>query len=115
MPCYFCFSSVQFRNITPHSKKNLAFHSLLRRNMIIPLILTTSFIHFSLKGWENVLVELGSERVNPGACVIVRDVFVGGPSFPTLFAAAIFEGRIRICEVKVRQTPIQFSQSNTFS
>ena len=27
-------------------------------------ILTTSLIHFSLKGWENVLFELGSERVN---------------------------------------------------
>ena len=25
---------------------------------------TTSLIHFSLKGWENVLFELGSERVN---------------------------------------------------
>ena len=31
--------------------------------MIILLILTTSLIHFSLKGWENVLFELGSERV----------------------------------------------------
>ena len=27
------------------------------------LILTTSLIHFSLKGWQNVLFELGSERV----------------------------------------------------
>ena len=32
--------------------------------MIIVPILTTSLIHFSLKGWENVLFELGSERVN---------------------------------------------------
>ena len=30
--------------------------------MTIPLILTTSLICFSLKGWENVLSELGSER-----------------------------------------------------
>ena len=27
-------------------------------------ILTISLIHFFLKGWENVLFELGSERVN---------------------------------------------------
>ena len=33
------------------------FHSLLRWNMIILPILTTSVIHFSLKGWENVLFE----------------------------------------------------------
>ena len=32
--------------------------------MIIIPILTTSLIHYSLKGWENVLFELGSERVN---------------------------------------------------
>ena len=36
------------RNITSHSMKNLAFHSLLRWEMIILPILTTSFIHFSL-------------------------------------------------------------------
>ena len=51
------------RNITSHSKENLAFHSLLGWKMIILPILTTSFIHFSLKGWENVLFDLGSERV----------------------------------------------------
>ena len=43
------------RDITSHSMKNLAFHSLLRRNMIMLSILTTSLIHSSLKGWENVL------------------------------------------------------------
>ena len=32
--------------------------------MIILPILTTPLIYFSLKGWENVLFELGSERVN---------------------------------------------------
>ena len=32
--------------------------------MIMLPILTISFIHFSLKGWENVLFELGSESVN---------------------------------------------------
>ena len=31
--------------------------------MIIVPILITSLTHFSLKGWENVLIELGSERV----------------------------------------------------
>ena len=38
------------RNITSHSMKNLAFHSLLRWKIIILPILTTSLIHFSLKG-----------------------------------------------------------------
>ena len=32
--------------------------------MIILPILTTSIVHFSLKGWENELFELGSERTN---------------------------------------------------
>ena len=31
--------------------------------MILVPVLTTSLIHFSWKGWENVLFELGSERV----------------------------------------------------
>ena len=35
--------------------KNWGFHSLLRRKMIILPIITTSLIHSSLKGWENVL------------------------------------------------------------
>ena len=52
------------RNITSHRMKNLAFQSLLRWKMIILSILTTSLIHFSLKGWEIVLFQLGSERVN---------------------------------------------------
>ena len=55
------------RNITSHSMKNLAFHSLLRRKMILLPILTTSLIHFSLKGWENVPFELGNERVKRSA------------------------------------------------
>ena len=37
------------RNITSHSMENLAFHSPLRRKMIILPILTTSPIHFSCK------------------------------------------------------------------
>ena len=37
------------RNITSHSMKNLAFHSLLRWKMIILPILTTSLIHLSSK------------------------------------------------------------------
>ena len=45
--------------------KNMAFHSLLRSQMIILPILTTSLTHFSLEGWENVLFERGSERTCP--------------------------------------------------
>ena len=44
--------------MTSHHMKNLAFHCLLRWNTIT----TNSHyitIHFSLKGWENVLCELG--------------------------------------------------------
>ena len=47
------------RNTTSHSMKNLAFHSLIIWRMID----TTWLIHFSLKGRESVLFELGSERV----------------------------------------------------
>ena len=36
--------------------KTLAFRNLLRWKKIILPILTASLIHFSLKGWENVLV-----------------------------------------------------------
>ena len=43
--------------------KNLAFHSLLGWRIIILPILTTSLIYFSSKGCENVLFELGNERV----------------------------------------------------
>ena len=51
------------RNRTSHSMKNLAFHGLLRWKMI--LLTNSHYItkHFSLGGWENVLLELGSERV----------------------------------------------------
>ena len=51
------------RNMTSHSKENLAFYHLRRWKMIMLPILTTSLIHCSLKGWENVLFYLGSERV----------------------------------------------------
>ena len=51
------------RNIASPSMKNLAFHSLHVWQMITLPLLTTSLIHFSLKGWENALFELGSERV----------------------------------------------------
>ena len=44
--------------------KSLPFHSLLRWKIIRLPILTTSLIHFLLKGWENVLFKLRSERVN---------------------------------------------------
>ena len=35
-------------------------------------ILTTSLIHLSLKGWENALFELGSERVKADCCTFAR-------------------------------------------
>ena len=57
------FLCILTRNMTSHSKENLAFHSLLRWKMILIQILTTLCI-FSLEGWENVLFELRSERVN---------------------------------------------------
>ena len=47
-------------NITQYEE--LGFQSLLRRKMIILPILTTSLIHFSLKCWENIILELGGER-----------------------------------------------------
>ena len=50
--------------LTPHSMKNLAFDNLLNGNIIKLAIVTTSLVHFSLKGWENAHFELGSERVN---------------------------------------------------
>ena len=46
------------RNITSHSMENLAFRSLLWWRRIILPILTTSLIHFSLGGWENVHSDL---------------------------------------------------------
>ena len=57
------FSCSLTRDMTAHNTKNLAFHRFLRWEMIILVILTTSLRHFSVKGWENVLFELGSERV----------------------------------------------------
>ena len=50
-------SILHTRNITSHSMKDVAFHSLLRRKMIILPILTSSLMHFC-KSWENVLFEL---------------------------------------------------------
>ena len=58
------FPSSLTRNSTSHSMKNLAFHSSFRWKIIMLPILTTSLIHFSLKGWENVLFELRSEGFN---------------------------------------------------
>ena len=55
------FSCSLTRNTTSHSMKNLDFHSL--SEFVILPILTTSFIHPSLKDRENVLFELRSERV----------------------------------------------------
>ena len=58
--------------LQPHQKyyitqyEELGFHCLLRWKMIILPILTTSLIYFPSNGWENVLFELGSERVMAG-------------------------------------------------
>ena len=43
------FSCSPTRNITSHSKENLAFHSLLRWKMIIIQILATPLMHFLFK------------------------------------------------------------------
>ena len=57
--------------------KNLALHNLLRWKMIIlPIILTTSHIHFPLKCWENVLFELGSES----QASVWGNIFASGPN-----------------------------------
>ena len=62
--------SVQFQfppqthQIITQYMKNLSFHSLLRWQIIILPILTTSLMIFPLKGWKNVLFEVVSERVN---------------------------------------------------
>ena len=52
------------RNITSHSMKYLAFHRLLRRMITLTISRYLTHVHFSSKGWENVLFELGSESVN---------------------------------------------------
>ena len=45
-----------------HSMESLAFNSLPRCKLVILPILTTSFIHFSLQGWENVIfLKLGGK------------------------------------------------------
>ena len=49
--------------LQPHQKYHLTFHSLLRWKIIKVAILTTSLIHSYLNGWENVVFELGSEKV----------------------------------------------------
>ena len=51
------------RNITSHSMENLTFHSLLRWKMIILPTLITKLTHIVLRGWENALFEIRSERV----------------------------------------------------
>ena len=49
--------------VQPHNMKNLAFHTSLGWKIINLPILTTSHLQFPFKGWENVLFELRSERV----------------------------------------------------
>ena len=57
--------------MTSHSMKKLAFHSLLRWKMIILSILTTLLIHFSLRGWENVLLNLGVKGIRQ-LCIMLH-------------------------------------------
>ena len=71
--------------------------------MIIPLILTTLLIHFSPKGWENVLFELGSERLKrcqhnlPG-----KKTFVLTPMYRTKFRQTSHcEGYYHLVTVKL--------------
>ena len=58
------------RDITSHSMKNLAFHSLLRWKVITLPILTTSLIHLSLKAfqrervWRMSFLNLGVKGFN---------------------------------------------------
>ena len=49
--------------ITKYEELGFSLLTQMVNEIILP-ILTTSLIHFSLKGWENVLFELGIERVN---------------------------------------------------
>ena len=59
------FPCILTRNITSHSRKNLAFHHLHwdERWSYYQFSQTHSYISL-LKGWESVLIELGGERVN---------------------------------------------------
>ena len=49
--------------------------------MILLPTLATSLIHFSSKSWENVLFELGSERVNPMFIMVMPLVYVFKETF----------------------------------
>ena len=52
--------------------ENLGFHSLLRWKMIVLPNYHCITIHFSIKVWENVLFELGSEGVKSKALSVGR-------------------------------------------
>ena len=79
------------RNRTSHSMKNLAFHGLLRWKMI--LLTNSHYItkHFSLGGWENVLLELGSERVK-----LYTSNWKGSPATPIQTKKEHYPGK-QIC------------------
>ena len=85
------------RNITSHSIKNLAFHSLPKRTMIILPILTTSLMHFFLKGWENVLFELGSKTLKT-----VLQRFSGTTEGPLLARPQSAFGKSRLAAITVQ-------------
>ena len=64
------FPSSPTRNITSHSKENLAFHSLLRWKMILIQILTTLLMHFLFRRLgECTFWAQESKRVKTSSCV----------------------------------------------
>ena len=58
--------------------------------MIMLTILTTSLMHFSLKGWENVLFELRSERVR-AFCLEDTELCNENREGRVTFAASVLE------------------------
>ena len=80
--------------------KNLAFHRLLRWKMIMLPILTTTLIHFLFKGWENVLFELGSERVKNSMlydslnCTLQYSIIVPSPLIIAVWFALSLKTRL---------------------
>ena len=68
----FCHERLENRThtqqyFTSHSMRNVAFHILLRRKMILLLILTTSRTHSSWKGWENIFFWIWASKGRGGA------------------------------------------------
>ena len=79
------FSCNLTRNITPHSMKNLAVHSILSWQMIILPILTTWLIHFSFDSrrqlfmsniqWVTMKIHALEEQTNSVQCSLFVPVY----------------------------------------